>query len=264
MIEPVEIDSINDEKLFSICCLASRRDELDAMVASAQKAGFSDSHCEYLFIDNIQENKYDAYEGTNRFLNKATGKYILLVHQDILFEFDTMDRLLARIEEVNRLDPDWAVLGNVGYRAEDINTQYVKISDPFMDNQTKGPFPVKVTSLDENFLVVKNSANLALSNDIGHFHLYATELCLQAQQLGYSAYVIDFHLRHKSGGYVNQSFLETKKRFIKSYEKKLKTKFLRTPCTVMFLSGSAMLNRLCNTKALYSLRKRFDAIRKEG
>ena len=68
------------------------------------------------------------------------------------------------------------------------------------DNQLTEPLPQRVSGLDANFLVVRRDANLAASADLKGFHLCGTDICTVARFLGYTAYVVDFHLRHLSSG----------------------------------------------------------------
>jgi hypothetical protein len=73
-----------------------------------------------------------------------------------------------------------------------------------------GPFPVQAVSLDENWLLVKRAANLALSRNLHGFHHYGVELCLNAAILGWSTYVVDFFLRHHSGGTFDATYDKSK------------------------------------------------------
>ena len=57
-----------------------------------------------------------------------------------------------------------------------------------------------MSALDKNFLVVRRDANLAVSADLKGFHLHGTDICIVARLLGYTAYVVDFQLRHVSSG----------------------------------------------------------------
>ena len=251
-----EIDTLKDNKLFSICTLVTDLNEYKEMLDSFEKAGFIEEFCEFLFIDNSQTNKYDGYSGFNKFLNKASGKYIILCHQDILLKFDNIEVLKQRIEEVNQLDQSWAILANAGYG--DFNYYSIRITDPHTKNKNSKIFPSKVKTVDENFIVVKNEANLACSHNIEGFHLYGTDLCIVADILGYSAYVINFHLFHKSGGNPNKDFYINKNRFIKKYKNVISNKFLRTPVTPLFISSNSFLNLLCNMQRCYNLKSRWN------
>lgn len=254
----MEVDSLNQEKLFSICTLVTDIEEYAQMVDSFKEAGFSEENCEFIYIDNSVNNKYDAYDGLNLFLNKAQGQYIILCHQDILLRFDNFNILKQRIEEMDKIDENWGLLGNAGYM--DFNKIALRITDPWGENRKLGKFPSKVKSVDENFILVKNSANLSLSSDIGGFHLYGTDLCTITNILGYNCYVIDFHLFHKSGGNANETFYANKKRFMNKYKKALRPLAVRTPVTPLFVFPSQFLNWLCNRKICYSVKKRWDYI----
>lgn len=253
---PIDIDTVPNGKRFSICSLVTNMQEYTEMVTSFHEAGFTDEIAEFFYADNTQGNRYDGFQGVKTFLSKASGEYIIICHQDILLSYDRAEDLMERIREVNTIDPSWAILGNAGYR--DSNRKAIRISDPYGVNVSIGPFPAQVKSLDENFLIIRKDANLTLSNDLKGFHFYGVDLCLIADILGYNAYVIDFHLYHKSGGSCNESFFIAKSRLIDKYQRVLQTRFVRTTCTTLFLSDSRWLNTVCNLKIMVSLKKRYD------
>jgi hypothetical protein len=242
---------------FSICTLVTNLSEYQEMIESFKNAGFTETISEFLYIDNSKGNIFDGYSGLNKFLNTAEGKYIIVCHQDILLNFDNIDVLRQRIAQIDTIDPDWAILGNAGYG--DFNTKLYRITDPWGENQKMGELPAKAKSLDENFLLIKNEANLALSHNLKGFHLYATDLCTIATILGWNAYVIDFHLYHKSAGSCSESFFASKKAFIKKYSHHTKPFAIRTTCTMMIITGYDVLNRLINKKFFYSIKKRWDS-----
>ncbi len=244
---------------YSVCTLVTNHAEYREMVDSFKAAGFSDENSEFLYIDNSETNHYDAFSGLNLFLSRAIGKYIIIVHQDVLLRYDTLPLLEARMAELDRIDPSWGVLGNAGFFG--FRQKFYRISDPWGENVSMGPFPARVETLDENFLLIKQEANLALSRDLSGFHMYGADLCTIASMLGWSAYVIDFHLYHKSGGNCNESFQKSREAFIAKYAKTGSFLALRTTCTILFVTPFAILNRLLNRKLFYSLKKRFEALR---
>ncbi|MDP3266153.1 MAG: hypothetical protein Q8M39_04925 [Sulfuricurvum sp.] len=252
----IDIDTLSDAKLFSICSLVTDKQEYAQMLDSFQAAGFTEEISEFLYADNSNGNKYDGFQGVKTFLTKATGKYIIICHQDILLSYDKIDTLMKCIEDLNRLDPNWAIAGNAGYNG--LTQKAIRISDPYEMNASKGSFPARVQSLDENFLLIRKDANLSISNNLTGFHFYGVDLCIIANILGYNAYVIDFHLYHKSGGNCNESFFTAKSRLISKYQRVLQPKFIRTTCTSLFLSSSKWLNLICNKKIIVSLKKRYD------
>jgi hypothetical protein len=85
-----------------------------SFATSVVKATGGGEDCEYLFIDNSLSNDVDAFQGYNRFLAEAKGKYIILCHQDIELIADRRDVLDKRLAELEKADPDWGLCGNAG------------------------------------------------------------------------------------------------------------------------------------------------------
>lgn len=251
---------VNQSKYtFSICTLVTNFIEYEEMVNSFKKAGFSDGNSEFNYIDNSNGNSEDAYSGLNKFLNLSNGEYIIICHQDVLLKYDNVEILQKCLQELDALDPDWAIVGNAGFN--NFTEAYYRISDPHGENTKTGKLPSRVKSLDENFLVVKNEANLTLSHNLKGFHLYATDLVTIAYILGWNAYVVNFHLYHKSSGNdETESFASSKQAFIEKYAKVQSILLIRTVCTSMIITGNIFLNRLLNRERFYRMRRRFENV----
>ncbi len=252
---------LNTDVVFSICILVTNPDQFKEALSSFKKNGFVNPFCEYLYLDNVKENKYDAFEALNIFLSVSRGKYIIICHQDIELLDDGYSDLLNRISEVEKIDENWGVLGNAG--GINLSNLAIRISDPHgSDISRNGPFPVKVKSLDENLLIVKAAANLSVSKDMRGFHLYGTDLCVMADIQGYSSYVIDFHLQHKSAGNILDSdddlvnFYYVKQLLLDKYARAFSPRWIRTTCSKFFISGSSKLNKLGNSSLFLKLAKR--------
>jgi hypothetical protein len=255
---------------YSICTIVNKEDEYKTMVQSFTANGFREPHCEFLYLDNTTTNRFDGYSGCNLFLNSARGQYVILCHQDVLLLDEGIDRLNEIIAELDLAHPDWGLFGNAGARAD--GTLAIRILDPFSMSPEQGtdwgPFPTEVRSLDENFIVVRRAANLAVSGDISGFHLFGTDLCLTARTLGYKAFVVNFLLKHKSPGTVNDDFRRIEKALIDKYADAWKPRWVTTTCTLMFLSGGRWLNRIGNSRLMLrqmlNLRKRRRRARQTG
>ncbi|MEI8340023.1 MAG: acyl esterase [Verrucomicrobiota bacterium] len=215
---------------FSICTLVSKPAEYAEMIASFFEAGFKPEFCEFLYCDNSQSNQLDAYSAYNLFLSAARGKYIILCHQDILLKFDGIDKLDQCIRELDSRDPSWALLGNGG--GIGFGRCAVRITHPG-NRQNTGRFPVRVESLDENFILVKRSANLCLSHDMKGFHFYGTDLCQNAISLGLTAWVVDFHLFHKSPGKLDGSFIEAFFAISRKYRGMRRNGYIQSTCALI-------------------------------
>lgn len=261
-----EIDSIETGSAprYSICTFVTNKKLYNEMLESFRKAGFANDKAEFIYIDNSDSNKYDGFRGVNKFLNVARGEYIIICHQDVVLHDHDITRLDKVISEISALDPSWALLGNAGGVGP--GRIALRITDPHHgQNATIGSLPAKVQSLDENFILIKKSANLGVSNDLRGFHFMGTDICFLAAIHGYSAYVVDFHLWHIGGDSrikdgVKTKFLssfdECKRNFINKYRQILSPKWLQTSCTMIYMSNSGIRNYIFNRKHVYSIRKR--------
>lgn len=239
---------------YSICTLVTDPSEYGGMVESFIRAGFLPEFCEFLYCDNSVSNRFDAYAAYNEFLDASRGKYIVLCHQDIVLAFDGIDALERSIRELDALDPAWALLGNAGGVAP--GQTAIRITHADGREHNEGSFPVRVQSLDENFILAKRSANLCLSRDLHGFHFYGTDICQIACSLGLSAWVVDFHLIHKSSGKYDPSFAAAYQEICRKYRSSRRGGYIQTTCALIPIGGSwwrqqrAMFLRLRTLKKL--------------
>lgn len=239
---------------YTICTLVTNLDEYQEMVTSFSDAGFTSDRCEFLYIDNCNKNTFDAFSGLNRFLREAKGRFIIMCHQDILLIDDDIKVLDERIKEMSLLDPQWAILGNSG--GVNIKHRVMHITRRNGKRELESLLPIRVQSVDENFIVVRNDANLALSANLRGFHLYGVDLCLIADILGFNAYVIEFNLLHKSDGNADSHFYKQLNDFKIKYTHGLRDRFMSTTITRFYLSGSIIKNFLFNSPiSLYFARQ---------
>ena len=222
---------------FSVCTLVNDWGQYQGMLESFRVAGFTPPYCEFLYLDNRPGNRFDGFTGLNLFLATAQGRHIILCHQDIRLDYDRIDRLANLISEMDACDPHWAVLGNGG--GEALGRLALRISDPHGQDQRRGSLPAEVSALDENFLVVKRAANLALSRDLDGFHLYGADLCIIADILGYRSYVVDFHLTHLSPGNADRRFHDLRLGLVEKYRRAFRSRWVINPSAAMFLSASS-------------------------
>lgn len=239
-IKILKDDAYENKFLFSICTLVTRIEEYEEMIDSFIAKGFTKDICEYLFIDNTQSMTYDAYEGLNIFLQRANGKYIIICHQDIILHDNDINVLKKLIEEITLKDKNWAILGNAGgINFKWIATHITQGSGRILKQDY---LPLKTKTVDENFMVVKKSANLALSKNLNGFHFYGTDICLIADVLGYNSYIIEFNLTHKSNGKKDKEFYRIEKALKIKYQKAFAGRYLTTTFSRMHISGSKIGN----------------------
>ena len=215
-----------------------------AMRASFVAHGFTSADCEYLYVDNTGPHQTDAFRGLNALLNAARAPIVILCHQDVRLLADGRAELDARLDALTQRDPDWALAGNAGGVSPGVLA--LRISDPHGTDVHVGELPERVFALDENFIIVRREARIGFSNDLAGFHFYGADICLHAAQMGYSAYVIDFHLEHLSPGRKSDDFHKVEQEFQAKWSRALSPRWLQTTCSLLRLSGApggGLINR---------------------
>ncbi len=237
---------------FTIGTLVTDHRMYDAMRASFEAGGFK-GDVEWLSIDNSKgTNQMDAYAGLNSVLSAAQGRYVILCHQDVLLLSDDRAVLERRLEQLETDHPDWAVAGNAGGV---VARRIVRrITDMHGEDQAVGQFPHRVVSLDENFLVVKRNTRVGFSADLSGFHFYGTDICLIADILGYSCWVIDFHLKHLGRGAMGEPFARSEQAFRAKWTRALRTRKLQTTCTYVTVSGRQRPAGVVRAQEVFDLR----------
>jgi hypothetical protein len=218
---------------YSICTLVNDFDQYNRMKASFIERGFRDS--EFLIIDNSVSNQMDAYDGLNCLLNESSGAVVILCHQDVVLVDDGRPQLDRIIADISDQDPKWAVLGNAGCHG--YRNQYFYITDRYGKYRARN-LPAAVNSLDENFIVVKASTRLGFSTDIGGFHMYGTDICMQAEMRGFTSYVIPFHLYHDGEGRMGEPFHRCKLSFQSKWRNALRHRLIETSATRVMITGA--------------------------
>ena len=253
-IDAIEITALRapNTTRYSVCTLTTDRTEYAAMLASFRARGFCAPDCEFLFIDNARGNAFSAYDGLNRLIEAARGDYVILCHQDIRLISDSRAELDRCLAELDARDPHWAVAGNAGGVGP--GRRAMRISDPHGDDRKIGELPEPAMSLDENFLVLKRRAHIGFSRDLAGFHFYGADLCLSADVMGYTSYVIDFHLRHLSDGRISPSFYEARRQFRLKWSRALRARWMQTTCGLMLLTGSRVGQTFGTAIQRYALR----------
>jgi hypothetical protein len=226
------------EVAFTIGTLVTDRALYGEMRASLQAGGFGEADCEYLFIDNTLPAQVCAYRGLNAVLSAARGRYVILCHQDVRLLGDGRAALEARLSELDRIDPHWALAGNAGGVVP--GELALRITDPHGRDQHVGQLPARVVSLDENFIVVKRACRVGFSNDLTGFHFYGADICLGADIMGYASYVIDFHLEHLSGGNKSAAFENAERQFREKWSRALRGRWVQTTCSLVRVAGDSL------------------------
>lgn len=164
---------------------------------------------ELIAIDNAG-NRYSAPQALNLGAARAGGEVLVFLHQDVRLPPAWFTRLAEQIRTVEESFGSWGVLGVFGVTSW--GKMVGHINDPH-GYRRWGHLPCRVQSLDEVCLVVRRDDGLRFDEELGGFHFYGADLCLQAQQRGAGCYAIDACLEHLSGGRKDVRFWEMAGRF---------------------------------------------------
>jgi hypothetical protein len=108
-----------------------------------------------------------------------------------------------------------------------------------------GSLPSEVVSLDEVCLILRKDSFLQFDDNLGGYHLYGADICLQANQSGLRCYAIDAPFEHLSAGKVDNSFWEMAEKLREKWSRvKNAPHVIETTCGVFQLK-SGLFGTLC-------------------
>jgi hypothetical protein len=201
---------------FRIATFVNDRELYARMRASFEQAGFVEPLARYTIETG------EPFAAITR-LGSAAEPYVILAHQDVLCDQGQtaadLDRLLG---ELTKLDDRWVVAGNAG--GVDRHRTIIHVSDVWSDPAC---LPCRVTTLDENLLILRTARRPHCSSGLSGWHLYGSDVCLHAEKSGSSCYVIDFRVTHLSPGKY-EDVPEAIKRFSRSWGWRARPRYVRT------------------------------------
>lgn len=227
---------------FSVISLVASDEKYARLQASFEKAGFTPDNTEFLAVDNRSGNSFDGYRALRAGFAASRGEIVLYTHDDIELTTDGRDTLEAVIAGLDAADPNWMVAGNAGWTAGAASRLVRYLDDPHAPSRDIDA-AVRVVSLDENFMFMPRARMVFPSLDLAGFHLFATDICLQARLAGGSAWVVPFALAHHSGGVPSQAYNDALAAFEAKYSDLHPGARMNTPAGPIFLGRTRALRR---------------------
>lgn len=169
-------------------------------------------------------------------IRQSSSEVLIFVHQDVYLPARWYQRLQEGISAVEKIDPNWAVLGVIGsdragcIKGSSWSTGLSKVVGvPITE-------AVPAISLDEIVLVIKKDSRLIFDETLPGWHLYGTDIVQTAIQQGYGAFIIDAPVIHNS-----LPILKFDAGFINTYRYLQKKWFhrlpIKTPCVTITRYG---------------------------
>jgi hypothetical protein len=130
--------------------------------------------------------------------SRLDAAILVFAHQDVYFPAGWFARLAATCQRLDSVDPSWAVAGLCGMTRDG---EFIgHLWDSGLGSVCGGPFdpPRAAASLDEVVLIVRRASGVLFDPALPSFHLYGTDIVLEAQRAGMKSYVIDLPVIHNS------------------------------------------------------------------
>jgi hypothetical protein len=138
-----------------------------------------------------------AAEGLNAGIEQAQHEFVVLVHQDVYLPLGWPARLVAQWRTAERQGGPIGIAGVFGVLDRRVPFDAigrVVHRDRLLAHRS---LPADVNGLDELLMVVPRRTALRVDGDLG-WHLYGTDLSLQAQERGLRVVVVDAPCHHNS------------------------------------------------------------------
>jgi len=143
-------------------------------------------------------DRTSAAEGFNAGIAEAHGDLVVLVHQDVYLPKGWDARLISQWHTANSVGDPVGVAGVIGVADRRIPKDHLgRVVDRDNLLDTGNRVPQQVDGLDELLLLVPRDTSLRVDPNLG-WHLYGTDLCLQAQRAGLRTMVLDALCHHNS------------------------------------------------------------------
>ena len=153
-------------------------------------------HNELIIVDNRFNLSYCSLGAAiNEGIFRAKHDLVAVVHEDVLLSPDWQHRFEDSLDSLERVDPNWGVLGAVGWAPGEVWGHW---SDPHQYlNTLEEVRYVEVACLDEQLLVLNRSKGPVFDPDHPNIHALGLDIINTLKQQGRKAYVIDAPTIHK-------------------------------------------------------------------
>lgn len=136
----------------------------------------------------------------NAALTEARGDLLIFAHQDVYLPPGWIGTLENCVRQVNAMNPRWGVLGVIGMDLGGVvQGQVYSTGLKRMVGQPSDE-PVPAQSVDEMVIILRRESGLRFDPQLPGYHLYGTDVCLQAWQRGLPCFVVTDFCLHNSRG----------------------------------------------------------------
>jgi len=150
-------------------------------------------------------NKPSASIAYSEALDAASSDCVVFAHCDVYFPDRWFKRLAWEVERLSRINPNWAVAGisSITGNGHVVGRIFDTSLEPVFP-KSLGVFgralqePVPIVSADELVLIVRRKSGVTFDRCLPGFHLYGTDIILEAEKRGCGSYGLDMPLIHNA------------------------------------------------------------------
>ena len=172
---------------------------------------------------SVMRGYKSAASAYNAALKQISADLAVFVHQDVYLPSGWVELVQQRIAELDKVDPDWAVLGLFGATASGDHVGRLWCGAAERELGSKLPGPQPVVSIDEVLIILRLNSGLRFDEGLPGFHLYGTDIAqiALAQQRG--VYVIDAPVVHntRKPGSLRGSYFKAFRYMARKWRKRL-------------------------------------------
>ena len=137
------------------------------------------------------------HRGVQRGACAELNDLIVFCHQDVYLPEAWLKDLRSALDYLANTDPNWGVLGCSGMTVDRQHWRYLYSSGLGVSG-TPLEHPKPIQTLDEIVLVLRKSSGIRFDEQLPHFHLYGTDICLRASSKGMKSYVVSAFCIHNT------------------------------------------------------------------
>lgn len=204
--------------MISVICVYNNEDILNRYLINSLKT--QEKKHELILLDNTKKRFKSASEALNYGGQKAKGKYLIFMHQDI----DLLsDNWLKKAEEILNSMNKLGIAGVAGIKnRKGVISNISHGITPQLAGRFQIEKPTKVQTLDECLIIIPRSVFKIYQFDedtCDNWHLYAVDYSLSIKSSGLEAYVIPLSLYHRSNALsLNKEYFYTLEKLLKKYK----------------------------------------------
>lgn len=131
-------------------------------------------------------------------LNDRPARFVIFVHQDVYLPAGFKRRLDDVVRQFDDMHPTWAVAGVYGAAQDGTHAGLIYDGSNARVLGTPVQTPSCVAVLDEVVIIVRADSGVTFDRDLPGFHLYGTQIALDARRKGRTVLVGDLPVVHNS------------------------------------------------------------------